>query len=198
MNEFYHEMEYGFNAWYVVMPAFVVFFAILGSVRYFLDRENRITKRDNRYDWFVKILAAVLDLVVMVLIVRESILGIFQYFANRLDLYESPKYVFWLAVVMLTIVGVFYYYLLVGVANVAGWTKLGFLLEKCREIKEEERMAKQERTKKELHQQLRQIHPRQHQEQVVLKPQEYQRILERLDQMEAEIRQNFGLPQKAV
>ena len=195
MNEFYHELEIGFNWWYVVVLFYVFVFGMIGAFKFHLNSDRIATRMARKYDIILSLLALGAVLHSVVLVIYESLLGIMQFFANRLHDYESPKYVFWLTIIVLIVSSFFYYYLLIGVANITSWTKLGFLIEKYCKMDEK---TKQERIKRELHRQLKQICPQQQQkqEQIVLEPHQYQKILEQLDAMEAKIRQSYGLPQK--
>ncbi len=99
-NEFYHEINVTFNAWFVIGPVFLVLMMLSGIGKYKLSKKLRILKRDED-DWLLNTIAVVLDAILHTIIIVESIGGILQYTINHLDTHTDVAWVPFVVIVEL-------------------------------------------------------------------------------------------------
>ena len=148
MNHYYHEVSVGFNWWYLVIPALMVIFALLGSARYFTEPgTGRIRRRGKNYRLFITTLAYVADIFLLFLIVTESFAGILQFCINSLAPEDSVFWAIIIAVVAMAIMALICYSLFLLCINFGAWAKLGHLTEirkeeQAREKEKQERLMK--------------------------------------------------------
>ena len=81
---YYHELEIGFNWWYVVAPLLVVIAILFGRTKYKLNKETLTVLKRGGGDFLLRFVVVILDIVLHVLIVIESGAGILQFVANNL------------------------------------------------------------------------------------------------------------------
>ena len=136
MNEYYHAIQFTFNIWYVILPFGMFAMGILGSRRYYLNSE-RIKKRGNAFSTIIYIVAILLEILLVMLVIKESSLGIIQFFANNLAKEDDPLYALIAAAISQGLLFVFFYWLLVNSARIGAYTKLGYLTEKRHEASNE-------------------------------------------------------------
>jgi len=133
MNEFYHGFKVGFNWWFVVAPLMALMMVFLGSTRYVLNEKTmQIMRRGKGFDVLVKIVATVLDIALIVMIFKESILGLFQWLVNHVD--GDPIWAIVVLPLVLMAAYVAFYCAFYTLAKIGEWTVHGYLLDIKREL----------------------------------------------------------------
>lgn len=133
LNEYVHEVEIGFNWWYVVMPAMAFLMFIYGLNRFALNTETLEIKVKKRYTRAkMKLLAALMSGVLMILIVEESVSGISQALINHLD--NIAWFPFVAAVTLLSMT-LMLYYAMYGVGRIGMYAGYGYLAEERKKLK---------------------------------------------------------------
>lgn len=135
INELYHDVNVGFNAWFVVGPAMMIVMWFIGVTSNTIDVEDVdleiYTKKNERS---LKVMAGFLDVLFHALVVWESGRGIFQILVNHMD---NPAYAFFvipfLAIMSVTLCG----YVLYVSARFGKWTSLGYLVSVRAQVLEE-------------------------------------------------------------
>lgn len=128
MNTHYHEIEVGFNYWYLLLPVAIIILFFLGTGRYCLT-DNRIRRRGRIFTAIAIILSGVLDAVIMEAVMAESTLGLLQLLANSLAKEEDMVWAVIVLPISLIFVSAFLYGLFMTVVKLGGWMKLGMLVE---------------------------------------------------------------------
>lgn len=178
MNAYYHEFSVGFNWWFVVGPLMVLMMAVIGSTRYALDDySKRIRRRGKGFDVMVKMVAIVFDVLLHIMIFKESVTGLFQWLVNHVD--GDPIWALILAPVVLTGTSAAVYCVLYTFARLGEWTKHGYLIDLRHDLLEEEKVEE-----KSQHQQCRQVE--------VVKP-ELPESEPEIERVEAEIVDSYWL-----
>ena len=113
MNEFYHEMSFGFNWWYLVGPLLMILMFFVGASRFSLNKSTLKIRRKRENRFHLSVMAGVSDLILCILILRESFLGLLQAIVNSL----GDSDIAWIPIlVAFAVLGmvIFSYYVLYG------------------------------------------------------------------------------------
>lgn len=84
-NDLYHSFVPGFNAWYVLLPMFLIAIVIFSLTCSRLSkRANRILRRDKE-DFLLNIISVIFDIIIHIFFVIESGAGLIQVIINTLS-----------------------------------------------------------------------------------------------------------------
>ena len=141
-NQFYHNLTMSFNAWFVVGPIFVLIMILTGIGKYKLTRKSlKILKRDPE-DWLLNTICVVLDIILHLMIVLESINGLIQFAFNHLDTHTDPAWVPFIVVVELTFTSILVWAIFFGAGKLGQFLWLNYLKAKRHRIIMERRKEK--------------------------------------------------------
>ena len=92
MSVFYHEVRVGFNYWYLAVPLAVLLMGAVGTFRYYRTADEKIRKRGAIFFYVTRALACVAATLLTILVVIESIAGIFQLCLNVLTISDDSAW----------------------------------------------------------------------------------------------------------
>ena len=136
MNNYYHQLQLTFNAWYLVLPICMLAMGMIGSRRYYLEPSTmRIKKKGAKLSLLTFIAMMLIEILLITLVVKESSAGILQFCANSLAVNDNAFYALILAFLAQVILFMVFYGLLYGAVKIGEYAQLGYLMEKRREAK---------------------------------------------------------------
>ena len=98
MNNYYHQFQVTFNAWYLVLPICMLAMGMIGSRRYYLEPSTmRIKKKGARLSLLTFIAMMLIEILLITLVVKESSAGILQFCVNTLAVNDNVFYALILA-----------------------------------------------------------------------------------------------------
>lgn len=84
-NDLYHGFVPGFNAWYVLLPLFLLAIVIFSSTCLMTNKKGtRILSRDKE-DYVLHLISIVFDVIIHIFIVAESGVGLIQFLINMIS-----------------------------------------------------------------------------------------------------------------
>lgn len=136
MNSYYHEVVPNFNYWYIVLPVMTIIMVIIGFKNsYYLKNGEVYTKRFR--DRLASRVACLATIIITLMILLESHSGVLQILDNQLSNGDSPLWSLIFFGPAFVFIGVAVYAFLYLVYSVAGWLKLGILVETILDQKHE-------------------------------------------------------------
>lgn len=129
-NEFYHSFVPGFNAWYVLLPVFLVFIVVFSLSCLKLSRKKtHILKRDKQ-NYVLNALAIAFDIIIHICFIFESGAGLIQLIINRLGDDSDVGWVLFILPITLMYSALIIYVLYYGAGWLTKYLKNQFLLYK--------------------------------------------------------------------